>query len=110
MNELTDIILDLIKERGITKAQLERECGLANGTIHNWEIGRNKPSEMALKRVSGYFGVSIGYCISQESDSLAERSLNGKRKQVLKLMEKLSDEDVMKLLDYAKLLLKAKKR
>ena len=110
MNELTDAILRLIKQKGITKAQLERECGLANGTIRNWEIGRNNPSEMALKKISGYFGVSIGYCIKKERDTCGKLGMSYERKQVLKLAETLSDEDIIKLIDYANLLVKAKKQ
>lgn len=57
MSNSTKIILSLLKERKITKAQLERECGLANGTIHKWEIGRNNPSYGAIIKISRFFEV-----------------------------------------------------
>lgn len=109
MSKSTEIILKLISDFGITKAQLERECGLANGTIRNWENGRNKPSYGAIVKISKYFNVSEEY-ISGVSEKTVpqERPLTKKQEQVLSLAKNLSDEDMKKLIDYAELLMKAK--
>lgn len=109
MSKSTEIILKLISEFNITKAQLERECGLANGTIHNWEKGRNKPSYGAIVKISKYFNVSEEY-VSGVSEKTApeEQPLTEKQEQVLSLVKNLSEEDMKKLIDYAELLKKAK--
>lgn len=109
MSKSTEIILKLISEYGITKAQLERECGLANGTIRNWENGRNKPSYGAIVKISKHFNVSEEYILgTSEKTAPTEQSLTDKQGQVLSLAKNLSDEDMQKLIDYAELLTKAK--
>ena len=65
MSNSTKIIMDLIKKHNITKALLERECGLANGTITNWEKGRNKPSYGAIVKISKYFNVSESFLLGE---------------------------------------------
>ena len=54
----------LCKQRGISVAKLERECGLGNATIRGWET--SSPNVENLKRVADYFGVSVDNLISQD--------------------------------------------
>lgn len=110
MSNSTKIILDLIKERKTTKAQLERECGLSNGTIHNWEKGRNNPSYGAIVKIAKFFSVSEDYIMGNVDKKAApqEQPLSEKQETVLRLSEQLTDEDLKKLIDYAELLRKAK--
>lgn len=66
LSNSTEKILSLIKERKITKARLERECGLSNGTIHNWETGRNNPSYGAIVKIADYFHISREYLLGKD--------------------------------------------
>lgn len=50
-------IIALCKEKGISVARLEREAGLGNATVRNWEKGG--PKVESLKKVADYFGVSL---------------------------------------------------
>lgn len=50
-------ILALCKEKHISVARLERECGLGNATIRGWENA--SPRVDLLKRVADYFGVTV---------------------------------------------------
>lgn len=54
-------IVDLCKEKGISIARLEKECGLGNATVKGWETGN--PRIDTLKAVADYFGVSIDYLL-----------------------------------------------
>ena len=54
-------IVELCKERGISIASLEKECGLGNATVKGWETGN--PRVDTLKAVADYFGVSIDYLL-----------------------------------------------
>lgn len=47
----------LCREKGISIARLEKECGLGNATIRRW--GASSPNIDSLKRVADYFCVSI---------------------------------------------------
>lgn len=98
MNDLTNAILNLIKERGITKAQLERECGLSNGTIHNWEKRGTNPSETALDKISNYLDIKIEYILSDKSLQKTDQRLSA-------VSADLSDdevEDVKKYIEFVK--------
>lgn len=72
MSNTTNRILALIKENSLTKARLERECGFSNGTIGNWEKGRNKPSYGAIVKIANFFSVSEDYLLGK-SESNAVR-------------------------------------
>lgn len=105
MSKSTEIILKLISEHSITKAQLERECGLANGTIRNWENGRNKPSYGAIVKISKYFNVSEEYILgTSEKTTPAEQSFSKDELEFLHLIETLTEDEKQKVIDYADLL------
>ena len=94
MSDLTKIILDLIKERGTTKAKVERDCGFGNGTIGRWEKGLNNPSETAIEKLSNYFGVSIQYTISDEKKDRPEGQ------PLSELFSGLSEDELSKVIEY----------
>lgn len=50
-------IVKLCKEHGINISQLEKDCGLGNGTVGGWRNGQ--PRLDRVKLVADYFGVTI---------------------------------------------------
>lgn len=54
---LFEKILALCKEKGISIARLERECGLGNATVRGWAA--SSPKADNLKVVADYFGVTV---------------------------------------------------
>lgn len=66
METLFDRIQKLCKNRNITIAALERECGLGNATIKKW--GTSTPSGDKLSRVADHFGVSTDYLLGREEN------------------------------------------
>jgi len=55
-------IMQLIEERGITKAQLEQECGLSNSSIAKWQY-KSIPKSDILQRIALYFHVTTDYLL-----------------------------------------------
>lgn len=49
-------VVALCKEKNISIARLERECGLGNGTVRGWE--KSDPQYSKLKAVADYLGVT----------------------------------------------------
>ena len=47
----------LCRERGISISRLERDLGIGNATIRNWNV--SSPTVDKLKRVADYFGVTL---------------------------------------------------
>ena len=52
-----DNITRLCKEQGISIAKLERELGLGNATIRNWNT--SSPTVVKAKLVADYFGITL---------------------------------------------------
>jgi len=58
-----DILLDLLKEKGITQLQLSREANIPPTTISGWLNANRLPDYNALKKLSVYFQVSADYLL-----------------------------------------------
>lgn len=56
-----DTISLLCKERNVSIARLEKECGLGNATIRGWKD--SSPSLTNLKKVADYLKVDINQLI-----------------------------------------------
>lgn len=61
----------LCKERGITIARLERECGLGNATVRGWR--QKSPTVSKLQRVADYFGTTVADLVTEGSEEDAKR-------------------------------------
>ena len=59
-------VMDLCKERNITKTLLEHECGFSQNSINKWE-SRSYPAADKLMKVADYFGVSVDYLLGRDS-------------------------------------------
>ena len=55
-------VAELCKQRGVSIAKLERDVGLANGTISKWK--KSSPTVDSIKKVAYYLGVSIDSIVS----------------------------------------------
>lgn len=47
----------MCKDRGVSIARLERDLGIGNATIRNWNV--SSPTVDKLKLVADYFGVTV---------------------------------------------------
>ena len=56
---LYENVTRLCKEKGVSIAKLERECGLGNATVQGWKELRDAPRFSTLMKVAGFFGVSV---------------------------------------------------
>lgn len=61
---IVDIIKDLCRENGISIPKLEKEVGLSNGSIYNWN--KSYPSIDKVVKVADYFDVSVDRLIGRE--------------------------------------------
>ena len=58
-----EIIKELVKQRFITVAQLERTLDLSNGSISKW--AKSKPNSEPLEKVADYLNVSTDYLLGR---------------------------------------------
>lgn len=63
-----DKISNLCKEKGISIAGLEKECGLGNATIRGWK--KSYPSSENLKKVANFFNVPTDYFLDDTKEDV----------------------------------------
>lgn len=63
---LYDNVARLCKEKGVSIAKLERECGLGNATVQGWKGMHDTPRYSTLMKVANYFGVGVEELIKGE--------------------------------------------
>ena len=93
---ISDRILELLKQHKISAHKLEVDCGLANASVQGWKNGRCKPSIDAIKKVAEYFNVSTDYLLFGTD----KPSYEEKKKEAVSLVEELTPEEIKKLLEY----------
>lgn len=57
----------LCDERNITVMELEKACGIANGTIGKWGLRKSSPRVETLLRVASFFDVSMDELVRKEA-------------------------------------------
>lgn len=60
-------IRQLCNERNISITTLERECGLANGTVCKWQDEAQRPRVDTVKAVADYFKVTMDELVGEGS-------------------------------------------
>lgn len=63
---IVDRLQSIVKERGTTFKQLERDCGIGNGTIRRWE--EQSPRLDKLSKVANFLQVSLDYLVFGSSE------------------------------------------
>ena len=58
-----DNVKRMCEKRKISIAVLERDCGIANGTIGKWKSRNSSPSVATVQKIADYFGVTAGYLL-----------------------------------------------
>ena len=61
----------LLKERGISAAQMSKACGLSSGLFSQWKSGTQAPSLKKLTAIAEFFGVTTDYLLGKEKEKAA---------------------------------------
>ena len=56
-------IRELRKQRKLTQKELAKHLQIADSTLSYWEMGKYEPDYAALRKLSGFFHVSIDYIL-----------------------------------------------
>lgn len=93
----------LRKEVGLSQKEFAKAFGAAQNTVSQWETGARSIDDETLCKLSAFFGVSVDYLLglSDEKKNPAE-NLSEAKQEMIELVDKLSDDQVNKLLQIAK--------
>lgn len=53
MDKLTKQLKQLRKRKGWSQEELARNLGVSLNTVQRWEMGKNKPSNLAIEKIQG---------------------------------------------------------
>lgn len=59
---LNERIVDLCEKNGISQSKLEKDLGIAKGSVTKWKT--QEPRHSTIEKVANYFGVSVEYIMT----------------------------------------------
>ena len=100
-----EILDELMKNRGISRATLARESGIPYTTIDTWYKGKYDNIRLStLKKLSAYFNVSLDY-LMQEAPAKESQGLDEDESELLTLyrsVRAISPDDAEIIIQYAR--------
>lgn len=80
----------LMRERGLSGAQLSHKLGVRSGTtVNNWCTGKSKPNVEEICKLSKFFGVSADYLVHPEEENRRPDFLAEDERSILVLYKAL---------------------
>lgn len=96
---------DECNKKGTSPNAVCKEIGLSNATATGWKNG-TLPKADVLVKIAKHLGVSVDYLLCVEKETpLEPLALKASKKEWIYILERMSDENLIKLRDYALLLL-----
>lgn len=101
------IIQTFRKEKGYTQKQLAEKCGMATGTIQQYELNKQEPRQEQLRKIADALGVDPFSLYSFEMASEAlERGISEKESGLLDNYRQLNQTGQEKAIEHVELLTK----
>ena len=101
------IIQTFRKENGYTQKQLAEKCGMATGTIQQYELNKREPRQEQLRKIADALGVDPFslYSFDMASEAL-EKNIDKKESSLLDSYRQLSPLGQDKAIEHVELLTK----
>lgn len=106
--KLDSKLKELREERGIMQKDVAIDLGIAPNTLSGYERGLRKPDSETLKKLAGYYGVTVDYLLGEQNSlddlelkipegvTILRRMKNmspSAQKRMLQIMKALIDEE-----------------
>lgn len=91
---LNERIVELCQQKGISQSQLERDLGIAKGSVTKWKTKEPRPS--TLQKVADYFNVQVNYLMNGKDNAENDLSVRNERdiqKALKETLEQLDSQD-----------------
>ena len=104
-----DVLRELLEDRFIAQKKLAEDLNIAPSTLGNYVRNLREPDYETLKRIAGYFDVSIDYLLDYSREGSDNANAHGKQR-VGQIFEALDAEKQEIMIEQAKILLKYGKK
>jgi len=102
-----DVLRELLEDRLITQKNLAEDLNIAPSTLGNYVRNLREPDYETLKRIAGYFDVSIDYLLDYQYEAKGDFHC---KQHMMQIFDALDDEKQNILLEQGKVLLKYRKK
>lgn len=104
-NELIKTRLRALRDRkGVNQDIVTEACGISRVALTRYENGTRVPRIEIAAKLAEYYGVTVDYILGNDAPAVAV-PVDPEAAKLAAVLEGLSDDNLIKLLDYAKLLL-----
>ncbi len=97
----------LRKNKAVTQEEVAKYLNVAPSTYRGYEANTSEPNIETMIKLANYFDVSLDYLCGRQFNNQVGY-IPEDRKELVKLILKLKDEDVNKILGYASALIDEK--
>ena len=70
---LAENLIELLKSKKVTQAQLAEFFGVTKASVSKWETGQTLPDVLLLPKLASFFGVSIDKLMGYEMNLTMEQ-------------------------------------
>lgn len=91
--EFCERLVELRKERGVTREDFAEYLGISKYTLRNYELGKTEPGHVFLKYLADVFKVSVDYLLCMTDDRTPPNKTYAYSKQELDHLEKYHNLD-----------------
>ena len=96
---LNERIVDLCEKNNISQSKLEKDLGIAKGSVTKWKT--QEPRHSTIERVANYFGVSVEYIMTgKEKEGGETYYLNDETREIAQ--EIFENSDLKSLFDMSR--------
>lgn len=101
-----DILRELLEEHNISQKKLAEDLTISASAIGNYVRNNREPDFETLKKIAGYFHVSIDFLLSYQADSQSDF----RDKKVLQIFHALTEEQKELYIEQGNLFIKSNNR
>ena len=95
MNNFSQNLIFLRRDRNLTQPQLAKAINVSNAVVSFWENGKNEPKVSYIKKLANFFGVTTDFLLGQTDewgnnlDTTGNNSLTDEEKKIVDMYRKL---------------------
>lgn len=111
MYKFPERLTEALEKKNISPAELARRIGVNDGTISNYKKGRYAPKDKRVEDIAKALNISIAWLMGADvqmgvfSETKEPAEADPRIEMIYNLIKNMSDENLMKLLDYARYLI-----
>lgn len=106
MSRLSEKLISLRKQKGLSQQELANELGLTRSAIGMYEIGKREPDIETLEQIADYYGVAMDTLLGREEvphAGIREVLAEGGMRLLMDADAKLPEDHIDEIIEFIKM-------